>query len=429
MPALVQDCCSPRSADTVRFESARTAAATLAVPLDRHEDVALAASLGRTLAAPIRAPRSLPPFDQAAMDGYAVRMDAPGDTPRAFPIVGRTKAGDGAGMLAAGTAHRVLTGGALPRGADTVVMEEHTTRRGDLVHLGVEAAPDAHIRRAGEDVTAGAMVLPAGRVIGWPEIALLAALGVRSISVASPLRVAILTTGSELRDAGAPLPPGTIYDSNGPMLAALLAGPDVRVASSTARDDAIAIAQLLDRMAGTADLIVTTAGMSVSEEDHVRDAIARIGGQLNVCKVAMKPGKPLALGRVRNACFLGLPGNPQAAACGALAFARPMIARLLGQPTAERLTASMAFSHAGKPGRTELLPVNLSMRKGRLVAHRSGPDGSHRLMPMVSADAIVIMPDTPNPVGVGTPVEVLPFDRLRLRQDARLAALDFSSRA
>lgn len=351
------------------------------------------------------------------MDGYAVRMDMPDALSRALPVVGRTRAGDNASVLADGAAHRILTGGALPRGADTVVMEEHTTRQGDVVRLGTDAVPGDNIRKAGEDVRKGDTVLEAGRAIGWPEITLLAALGIGRIAVAGPLRIAILTTGSELRDAGVPLSSGAIYNSNGPMLAALLAGPNIRLAASSVRDDAAALTEALDRAAENSDLIITTAGMSASEEDHIRAALFRLGGRLDVGKVAMKPGKPLALGRLREACFLGLPGNPQAAACGALAFGRLMIDRLLGRPPARPLTAVTAFPYSGKPERTELLPVRLAVENGRLTARPGGAEGSHRLMPIVAADAVAILPDVPVLADAGASVEILPFDRPRFCGD------------
>jgi molybdopterin molybdotransferase len=250
-------------------------------------------------------------------------------------------------------------------------------------------------------------------MIGWAEIALLAALGIETVPVARRLRIAVLSTGSELHAAGAPLRPGAIYDSNGPMLAALLTGPNADVTSLTVRDDAAAIADTLESIARSADLVITTAGMSVGEEDHVLDAATRAGGQLEIVKVAMKPGKPLAIGRIGQACFVGLPGNPQAAAYGALAFVRPIVATLLGEAPASRITAELAFRCSRKPARTELVPVRLQVEQGRLTVRRSGPDGSHRIMPMVSADAIVVLPGASQPAEPGTLVEVLPFDRAR----------------
>ncbi|WP_162258882.1 gephyrin-like molybdotransferase Glp [Mesorhizobium sp. Root172] len=395
------------------FETARAVAVALAEPLNRQEDVPLARAVGRILAATIEAPCALPPFDQAAMDGYAFRLSGKKGMPLVLPISGRTCAGDKPDVLTPGTAHRVMTGAALPGGADTVVMQEHATRRGDIVQFGLDIEAGAHIRRVGEDVKQGTTILRPGRVIGWTEVALLSALGIATVSVVRPLRIVVLATGNELRDAGEPLPPGAIYDSNGPMLGTLLAGPNVHVTSLTVRDDLTAIAQALESIAGTADLVIVSAGMSVGEEDHVRNAVVRAGGGLDIVKVAMKPGKPLAFGTLAGAYFIGLPGNPQAAAFGALAFVRPMMKALLGQAPANRITAEINFTHPRKPDRTELLPVRLNVEQGRLTAHRSGPDGSHRMMPLVFADAVAVVPGASTPVEVGTPLEVLPFDQPR----------------
>jgi len=413
MPPVPHNCCFPSSARPVPFEAARRTAVALARRLDQPEDVPLACASGRILAATIGAPRALPSFDQAAMDGYAICLSGRRGVPLVLPVAGRTSAGDLPGVLAPGTAHRVMTGAALPEGADTVVMQEQTTRRGDLMQFGLDVAPGAHIRRAGEDVAQGSAVLQRGRMIGWAEIALLAALGVETVPVVRCLRIAVLSTGSELGAVGAPLRSGAIYDSNGPMLAALLSGPNAHVTPLTVRDDEAAIADMLKSVARSADVVITTAGMSVGEEDHVRDAVMRAGGHLDVVKVAMKPGKPLSFGKLGEACFVGLPGNPQAAAYGALAFVRPIMAALLGEASARRIAAELAFTCSRKPDRTELVPVRLQVEQGRLTARRSGPDGSHRIMPMLSADAVVIVPGASQPAEPGTLVEVLPFGRVR----------------
>ncbi|TPN35202.1 molybdopterin molybdotransferase MoeA [Mesorhizobium sp. B1-1-6] len=412
MGALRNDCFRS-GAQIMSFETARAVAVALAEPLNRQEDVLLVHAVGRVLAATIEAPCALPPFDQAAMDGYAFRLSGKKGVPLVLPISGRTCAGDKPDVLVPGTAHRVMTGAALPGGADTVVMQEHATRRGDIVQFGLDVEAGAHIRRVGEDVKQGTAILRPGRVIGWTEVALLSALGIATVSVARPLRIVVLATGSELRNAGEPLPPGAIYNSNGPMLGALLAAPNAHVTSLTVRDDLAAIAHALESIAGTADLVIVTAGMSVGEEDHVRDAVVRAGGGLDVVKVAMKPGKPLAFGTLAGAYFIGLPGNPQAAAFGALAFVRPMMKALLGQAPSNRITAEINFTHPRKPDRTELLPVRLNVEQGRLIAHRSGPDGSHRMMPMVFADAVAVVPGASTPVEVGSLLEVLPFDQPR----------------
>lgn len=411
MSASPLSACFDRRSAIVSFETARAAAAALVQPLDLREEVPLAHARGRILAASIEAPRSLPPFDQAAMDGYALRLAGKDVILSVLPVVGSIRAGDRPSVLVPGTAQRIMTGAALPGGADTVVMQEHVTRRGDLAQFGPSLKPGANIRRVGEDVTQGTVVLEKGRHLGWKEIALLAALGIDTVPVIRPLRIAILTTGSELHGAGRPVPPGGIYDSNGPMLAALLAGPNTSVVSLSVPDDPAAIAHALEEVTQTADMVITTAGMSVGEEDHVCDAVERAGGRLDVIKVAMKPGKPLAFGKLGDACFVGLPGNPQAAAFAALAFVRPMTRTLLGQAATDPITAEIAFSFARKPDRTELLPVRLTVGKGLLVAHRSGPDGSHRMMTMVSADAIAVVPGAATAIEAGAVLEVLPFDQ------------------
>ena len=409
----VRHSCFHSDAQMVSFETARTAAIALAQPLNRQEDVPSARAAGRILAATIEAPCALPPFAQAAMDGYAIRLSGKNGVPLVLPISGCTCAGDKQDVLAPGTAHRVMTGAALPCGADTVVMQEHATRRGDLLQFGLDVEAGTHIRRVGEDVKQGTTILRPGRVIGWTEVALLSALGIATVSVACPLRIVVLVTGSELRHAGEPLPFGAIYDSNGPMLAAMLEAPNAHISTLTVRDDLIAITHALESIAESADLVIVTAGMSVGEKDHVREAVIRAGGQLDIVKVAMKPGKPLAFGTLGRACFVGLPGNPQAAAFGALAFVRPMMKALLGHAPAKRITAEINFTRNRKPDRTELLPVRLNVEQGRLTAHRSGPDGSHRMMPMVFADAVAVVPGASTPVEVGSLLEVLPFDRLR----------------
>ncbi|WP_448954957.1 molybdopterin molybdotransferase MoeA [Labrys neptuniae] len=413
MRAVHRDSCFGPGLKMVPFDTARHAAAALVQPLNRSEEVPLALAAGRILATTIEAPRALPPFDQAAMDGYAVCLSGREGVPLVLPLIGRTNAGDPPGILVRGTAHRVMTGAALPSGADTVAMQEHVTHRGDLAQFGLDIEPGAHIRRMGEDVTQGAVILEPGRMIGWAEVALLGALGVKTVSVARPLRISVIATGSELRDVGEPLPAGAIYDSNGPMLAALLAAPNIHITSLTVRDDVAAITHALETQAKQADLVISTAGMSVGDEDHVRDAAARAGGWLDIVKVAMKPGKPLAVGKMGDAYFVGLPGNPQAAAFGVLTFVRPMVRALLGQAPANRITAEIAFTYPCKPDRTELLPVRLSVEQGRLIAYRSGPEGSHRMMPMMSADAITVVPGASTPAQAGTCLEVLPFDQPR----------------
>jgi len=411
MNVVPRDCFVPAH-DLVSFEAARRTALALVGSAIRSEAVPLSDARGRVLAETVIAPRPLPAFDQAAMDGYAYRRcDVQGEPPLLLPVAGKTEAGDLPSALVAGAAHRITTGAAMPHGADVVVMQEEVTLVDGTIALPLGLSANAHIRRAGEDIARGAKVLAAGRAIGWPEVTLLAALGIAAVPVAAIVKIAVLATGSELVPAGEPASASQRHDSNGPMLAALLAAPGVAVETITVGDELGEIAQLLAELSATADVVVTTAGVADGSRDHVRAAVLQAGGTLDVVKVAMKPGKPLALGRIGRAAFVGLPGNPQAAAFAALAFVRPMIDMLRGMPVAKRLTARLAVAQTLRAGRTELVPMRVACEDGTLLAYAAGPEGSHRLAPIAAADAVAVIPGSDGPVAAGTPVEILPFDR------------------
>ncbi|CAI9408924.1 Putative competence-damage inducible protein [Pleomorphomonas sp. T1.2MG-36] len=403
----VTDAFRPVTLGMQSFEAARLEALRLVGPVDRSETVPLGEALGRVLAETVVAPRDLPAFDQAAMDGYAVRFADVAAGP--LRVDGVTHAGDAPARLTPNCAHRIMTGASLPAGADTVVPYEETT----IVHDGVamlgSSQPEGNVRKAGEDIARGQMVLAKGRRLAWPEIAALAALGIGSVRVTTPVRVSIVTTGAELRSSGEALPAAGIYDSNGPMLMALLAGRGVDVTRTTVGDNYDALVERLAHASRQSDLVVTSAGMSAGDRDLVRAALAAVGGTLTISSVAIKPGKPLALGAIGAAAFVGLPGNPQAAAFSALAFVRPMIAALSGRPRILPVTALSAFAIGRPSEKTELLPVTLEASSGRLTAHRVGQPGSHRLMPLLAADALAIIPAADTPLKAGDRLEVLPF--------------------
>ncbi|HWJ72005.1 MAG TPA: gephyrin-like molybdotransferase Glp [Kaistia sp.] len=412
MSVLPPGCCFDEPVALMPFAAARAAALALVQPTGRTLSVPLASARGQIAARPVVAPHSLPPFDQAAMDGYAIRIADLRPPASTLPVSGTTEAGDEPGRMARGTAHRVMTGAALPQGADTVVMLERTWNPdGDRVTFASPPVAGSHIRRASEDVRAGDVVIHSGERLGWPQIALLAGLGIDTVIIAAPIHIAVLTTGSELRSPGEVLAAGAIHDANGPMLAALLAEASARISVTTIGDDCAAIARSLEELAEGADLIVTTAGMSVGARDHVRDAVRAAGGTLGIVKVAMKPGKPVALGRIGGAVFVGLPGNPQAAACAALAFVRPIIDAMRGQKARSPVMAIAGFATGARTDdRTELVPVRLRIGHGRLVAERAGAEGSHRLAPMAAADAMAII-EPLRQLEIGDPVEILPFER------------------
>jgi molybdopterin molybdotransferase len=373
------------------------------------EQVPLTECLGRVLAEPFDARLDLPGFDQSAMDGYAVRRTdlTPG---RWLPVTGRTAAGEAPATVPTGGAHRILTGAPLPVGADAVIAQEYVYRDGDGIQITAPVPSGTNVRRRGEDIAAGTRLMAAGTTLDWRHLTLLVAQGARDVTVRRRPGVAILSSGRELRGPGERLSPGQIHDSNAPMLSALLTGWGAAVTPFlVVADDAESMRVALRAAADTADLVLTTAGISVGDEDHVRAALSALGGDLAVLKVAMKPGKPLASGRLGQAVFVGLPGNPMAALAGAVGFVRPLLARMAGTPAALSSRAHAAFNLRRKAGRAEFLPVHLTRRNEYVWAERAGPDGSGRLGPLLSATGFAFIPGGTADVQSGDPVEFLPF--------------------
>ena len=274
------------------------------------ETVPLAECAGRVIAGDFRAGIDRPGFDQSAMDGYAVR--AADLTPGVWlPVTGRTAAGEPPGRLTPGGAHRILTGAPLPEGADTVIAQEDVIRQGEGITLAGVAETGSHIRRRGEDFPAGQVLIADGAVLDWRHVAVLAAQGAGSVAVRRRPRVALLSSGHELRTPGESLAPGQIHDSNLPMLAALLHASGAAVhPMAIVRDDAAAVRPALRRAAAAADLVLSSAGISVGDEDRIRDALRDLGGNLGVFDVAMKPGRKLAAGHLGGQCSSACPATP-----------------------------------------------------------------------------------------------------------------------
>ncbi len=373
------------------------------------ENVPLTFGVGRVLAEPFGARLNLPGFDQSAMDGYAVCSSAV-TAGMALPVTGRTAAGEAPSHLAGAGAHRILTGAPIPHGADAVIAQENVHRDGDVVH--VERVPPAgtNVRRRGEDIRAGDELIAAGTTLDWRHLTVMAAQGASGVAVRRRPRVSLLSSGRELRGLGESLAPGQIHDSNMVMLASLLTawGAEVRPMSVVA-DNALSMQTALREAADHADLVLTTAGISVGDEDHVRDALQTLGGDLAVLKVAMKPGKPLAAGRLGGAVFIGLPGNPMAALAGAVGFVQPLLARMAGTSAAGPLRAFAGFDMRRKTGRAEFIAVRLVQRDASVWAERAGPDGSGRLAPLLTSDGFVFLPAGTGDVGAGDKLAAHPF--------------------
>ena len=370
-------------------------------PVDGTETLPLLAASGRVLAAELVAPVSLPPFANSAVDGYAVRLADVGAG--ALPVRGRTAAGSAAPPLVPGTAHRIFTGAALPPGADTVFMQEDVRLEGGRVHLPHGLKPRANTRPAGEDVLQGAVALPAGRVLRPQELSLAAALGRVALPVRRRVRVALFSTGDELVEPGAAPGPAHRFDSNRILLSALLAQDGAEVTDlGILPDRRDAIEAALARCGH--DLILTSGGVSAGEEDHVRAAVEAVG-RLVFWRLAIKPGRPVAMGVIQGAAFMGLPGNPVAAYVTYTQLTRPLLALLSGAPPVPppMTDARSAFAYRKKAGRREFVRVRL--RDG--AAHKHPVDGAGVLTSLTETDGLAVLGEDVLAVAPGDALRVM----------------------
>lgn len=385
-------------------------------PVAGIEPAPAAAALGRLLAAPVFAARANPPGANAAVDGYGLAhaslgADGAGDLQL---LAGRAAAGAPFGRaVPAGAALRILTGALVPEGVDSIVMQEDVTLTGGRLRFKPGLKPGANLRRAGEDVATGAEVLPAGRRLRAPDLALIAAVGVAELLVFERLRVGVLSSGDELCAPGTASAPHQTHDANRPMLLAMMqAFGHEPVDLGHVGDDPAALKSALDAGAARCDAIVTSGGASAGDEDHL-SAVISAHGSLQTWRVAMKPGRPLALGlwpaaQGRNLPVFGLPGNPVAACICTLVMARPALSVLAGggwqQPAGLMLPA--AFSKSKKAGRREYLRARLNA-DGAVETYHS--EGSGRIAGLAWADGLVELPDAAGTVAPGDRVRYFSF--------------------
>jgi molybdopterin molybdotransferase len=372
------------------------------------EPVALAAARGRVLAEDLRSSVDVPPFDSSAMDGFAVVAGGAGE----LRVVGESRAGHPAEVaVSEGTAVRISTGARVPEGADAVVPVERT-EGSDGVVVVPQTAVGANVRRAGEDVRAGELVLRAGTVLGPAEVAVIASLGRADVVCAVRPRAVLLLTGDELAEPGEPLAPGRIWSSNGYALAGQIAAAGAELAArETVPDEPGSTRAALERALRQADLVCVSGGVSVGPHDHVKDALAELGVAERFWGVRLKPGKPTWFGTAdrgeRRVLVFGLPGNPVSAMVTFHLFARPALVAMQGAtPAPSRATAVLDEPVPCNPKREQAVRCRLRAERDGWHAVPTGEQGSHQLTSMLGADALVLIPAGEGEVPAGARAEI-----------------------
>ena len=385
-------------------------------PMVCIENVSLQNALGRVLAVDVLARTMMPPFDNSAMDGYAVQMaDFQGNGPWTFPVDGRIAAGDKKpGQFFANTCARIFTGAPIPRGADVVVMQEAAMVGERGITFKDRPSPRQNIRRMGEDVSKGAVILAAGRRLDCREIAAAAGAGCDRVQVYRRPQVAVICTGNEIVQQGARRGDGAICDVNGAMLRAAIAQAGAKLVSLLyVKDCPEQLAATLKDLSHNADMIITTGGISVGEEDHVPKAVMDAGGDICVAGVAIKPGKPVMLGHIGKAAYVGLPGNPVSALVTWTVLGAPMLSKLSGitKRATQRRYVTIATQIKHRQGRCEYRPAKLAGRDamGRDIVETGNRVHSAQLAPLLECDGLVLIPGDVETLHRGDLLEFLTF--------------------
>ncbi len=386
-----------------------TVAATERVPLD--------AAAGRIVAADLVSGMNVPPHDNSAVDGYAFRnSDLSAGKATRLAVTGRVVAGHGSGPggpeIAPASAVRIFTGAVMPAGCDTVVMQEDVTEEDGVVTVPPGLETGTNRRRAGEDITTGSTVLERGQRLKPQHVGLAASVGAAELEVFTPLRIAIFSTGDEIREPGSDLPSGSVYDANRYMLAGLCRGLGATVSDlGILADDLEIVRAALAGAAADHDLILTSGGVSVGEEDHVKAAVEELG-TLHFWRLAIKPGRPVALGQIGSVPFAGLPGNPVAVMVTFVMVARPMILILSGAADTEprRFRVRAGFDYVKKKDRAEWVRARLESGGGDgPVAHKFERQGAGILSSIVNSEGFVELPRDMTELKRGSLVDFLPF--------------------
>jgi molybdopterin molybdotransferase len=391
-------------------------------PVPELETVALKAAGGRVVARDVVAPIDLPPFDNSAVDGYAVRhADLDTEAETRLAVVERVTAGHAGHALAAGEAARIFTGAPMPPGAETVFMQEDVRLDGEAVIVPPGLKAGANRRLRGEDVRAGSIVLPAGRRLAAQDLALAAAVGLTELEVRRRVRVAVFSTGDEIVEPGTPRPEPALFDANRYLLAGLIDRLGaVPTDLGILPDDSLRLGRAIAQAADGHDLVVTSGGVSTGEADHVRHAVENVGS-LVFWRVAIKPGRPVAMGVVpgagagRGAAFIGLPGNPAAVYVTFARVVRPLLLRLAGAETSPlvALPVRAAFGYKKKLGRREYVRVKLVRAgDGAIEAVKHPQDGAGVITSLTETDGLIELADDVTAIEPGSMVGFLSYATL-----------------
>jgi molybdopterin molybdotransferase len=398
--------------ELTEIDEARRLIAERATPLP-SEPVPLREALGRVLGADVTASDPVPGFDNSAMDGFAVRAadvrSASTGAPVALAVVDESRAGHPARReVGEGEAIAISTGAPFPGGADAVVRLEDARAADGTVEVAVAVEAGLHVRRAGDDVTPGQVVMEPGTAIGPAELGVLASVGRVEVECTRAPRISVVTTGDELAEPGEPLPPGGVRNSNAYSIPALVERAGARLANlEVAADDAEATRDAIGR-ALDADVVVVCGGVSVGHHDHVRGAFSALGVEQVFWGVALRPGKPTAFGiAAAGTLVFGLPGNPVSAMVTFLLFVRPAVDAMLGaDPRRHRATAALAEDYRKQPGRAHAVRCTLELHDHGWLARPTGDQASHILTSMLGAECLATIPSESGDVGAGTRVEI-----------------------
>ena len=411
-PKHALSCADDYDPNSMPVEKAREVIARFLEPITTVERVNVRAALGRVLAEDVISPLDVPAHDNSAMDGYAVRhADLKGDGDVSLKIAGSSFAGAPyKGTLVGGQAIRIMTGGVVPPGADTIVMQEHATAQGDQVTIGKGHKKGQNLRKAGEDLAVGQVALKRGLALRPADIGLISSLGIGEVDVYRRLRVAFFSTGDELVSIGSQPGAGQIFDSNRYTLYGMLTRLNCEVLDmGVVRDDPALLERAFGDAAAAADVVITSGGVSVGEADFVKDLLERLG-EVVFWKIAMKPGRPLAYGRIGGAHFFGLPGNPVSVMVTFYQFVRDALLRLSGRdpiPAIPTFKVPCVSSLKKAPGRTEFQRgILASDEHGKWSVRVTGEQGSGILRSMSEANCFIILPTDQGNVTPGTLVDV-----------------------